>query len=234
MCGKFTALASWSDVVTFSQPLTESGGGEGQRGGEGSNDEIVTYRVGALLPVIVWDPDTHARRVVMMRWGFPDPRTGGGRGRSTRGRKRSTRRSRSAPPSMPVSAASSSSAPSTRAKRSPSRPAGRKPGNGRSTRKTASRAASLSCGGGSRLPICPHRFWRASWRPSRLTRSFAERSSPRRKIPACRRSWTTTPGQRGWAKTSATPAAAKAVLKTMEGVNWQAAPEPKKPRPRKP
>jgi hypothetical protein len=27
----------------------------------------------------------------------------------------------------------------------------------------------------------------------------------------------------------ARPAAAKAVLKTMEGVNWQAAPEPKKP-----
>ena len=33
---------------------------------------------------------------------------------------------------------------------------------------------------------------------------------------------------------NASPAAAKAVLKTMEGVNWQAAPEPKKPRPRKP
>ena len=32
---------------------------------------------------------------------------------------------------------------------------------------------------------------------------------------------------------NATPAAAKAVLKTMEGVNWQAAPEPKKPRPAK-
>jgi putative SOS response-associated peptidase YedK len=29
---------------------------------------------------------------------------------------------------------------------------------------------------------------------------------------------------------NASPAAAKAVLKTMEGVNWQAAPEPKKPR----
>ena len=29
----------------------------------------------------------------------------------------------------------------------------------------------------------------------------------------------------------ATPSAAKAVLKTMEGVNWTAAPEPKKPRP---
>ena len=32
----------------------------------------------------------------------------------------------------------------------------------------------------------------------------------------------------------ATPAAAKAVLRTMDGVNWQAAPEPKTPRPRKP
>ena len=31
----------------------------------------------------------------------------------------------------------------------------------------------------------------------------------------------------------ATPSAAKAALKTMEGVNWQAAPEPKAPRPRK-
>jgi putative SOS response-associated peptidase YedK len=32
----------------------------------------------------------------------------------------------------------------------------------------------------------------------------------------------------------ARPEAAKALLKTMEGVNWQAAPEPKRPRPRKP
>jgi putative SOS response-associated peptidase YedK len=30
------------------------------------------------------------------------------------------------------------------------------------------------------------------------------------------------------------PAMAKAVLRTMEGVNWQTAPEPKKPKPRKP
>jgi hypothetical protein len=51
MCGKFTAQASWSEVVDFSQPLAESGGGES--GDEGGNDEIVTYRVGALLPVIV-------------------------------------------------------------------------------------------------------------------------------------------------------------------------------------
>jgi hypothetical protein len=38
MCGKFTALASWSEVVAFSQPLTESGGGEGPGGDDGSND----------------------------------------------------------------------------------------------------------------------------------------------------------------------------------------------------
>jgi putative SOS response-associated peptidase YedK len=69
MCGKFTALASWSEVVAF------NGGGEGPSGGDdGSNDEIVTYRVGGLLPVIVWDAETRARRVVKMRWGFPDPR----------------------------------------------------------------------------------------------------------------------------------------------------------------
>jgi hypothetical protein len=30
--------------------------------------------VGGLLPVIVWDAETRARRVVKMRWGFPDPR----------------------------------------------------------------------------------------------------------------------------------------------------------------
>src|SRR6266851_3083690 len=73
MCGKFTALASWSEVVAFSQPLTESGGGEGPSGDDGSNDEIVTYRVGGLLPVIVWDAETRARRVVKDALGVPGP-----------------------------------------------------------------------------------------------------------------------------------------------------------------
>src|SRR5580700_10288959 len=94
MCGKFTALASWSEVVAFSQPLTESGGGEGPSGDDGSNDEIVTYRVGGLLPVIVWDAETRARRVVKMRWGFRTRGTGGAHGRSTRDPKPSTGRSR--------------------------------------------------------------------------------------------------------------------------------------------
>ena len=38
----------------------------------------------------------------------------------------------------------------------------------------------------------------------------------------------------GLGEDGATPAAAKTVLRTMDGVNWQAAPEPKAPRPRKP
>lgn len=60
-------------MVDFSQPLTESGGGGGG-GDEGSNDGVVTYRVGGLLPVIIWDAEQRKRRVVKMRWGFPDPR----------------------------------------------------------------------------------------------------------------------------------------------------------------
>ena len=60
MCGKFTALASWSEVVAFSEPLTENGGES-----EGSNDEVITYRVGGLLPVIVWDAETRALSITL-------------------------------------------------------------------------------------------------------------------------------------------------------------------------
>ena len=78
MCGKFTALASWSELVAFSQPLvmssSDDGQGSGEATGEGSNDAVVTYRVGGPLPVILWDAEARVRRVVRMRWGFPDPR----------------------------------------------------------------------------------------------------------------------------------------------------------------
>jgi putative SOS response-associated peptidase YedK len=63
MCGKFTAMASWRDVVAFSQPLTVD---------RYSGDEAVTYGVARPLPVIVFDQVTGQRRVVPMRWGFPD------------------------------------------------------------------------------------------------------------------------------------------------------------------
>jgi putative SOS response-associated peptidase YedK len=59
MCGKFTAMASWAEVVAFSQPLGTA------------DDHPVTFRVMANLPVIVWDGTR--RRVVAMRWGFPHP-----------------------------------------------------------------------------------------------------------------------------------------------------------------
>jgi putative SOS response-associated peptidase YedK len=64
MCGKFTAMSAWAEVVAFSQPLS----------GRGEDDREVTYRVVDNLPVIVLDIVAGTRRVVPMRWGFPDPR----------------------------------------------------------------------------------------------------------------------------------------------------------------
>jgi len=58
-------MASWRDVVAFSQPLTVD---------RYAGDETVTYGVARTLPVIVLDPETKQRRVVPMRWGFPDPK----------------------------------------------------------------------------------------------------------------------------------------------------------------
>ena len=62
MCGKFTAMASWRGVVAFSEPLT------------GTQDETVIYTVMAPLPVIILDKATGLRRIVPMRWGFPNPK----------------------------------------------------------------------------------------------------------------------------------------------------------------
>jgi putative SOS response-associated peptidase YedK len=73
MCGKFTAMASWREVVDFSQPLTGRDRDGDPGGGDGSNDAIVEYRVNGPLPVIVWDAEARQRRIVPMRWGFPDP-----------------------------------------------------------------------------------------------------------------------------------------------------------------
>lgn len=66
MCGKFTAMASWAEVVAFSQPLTMVRVKDG-------NDRQVTFRVMGNLPVIVWNKEAGKRQVVPMRWGFPHP-----------------------------------------------------------------------------------------------------------------------------------------------------------------
>jgi len=63
MCGKFTAMSSWAEVVAFSQPLS----------GRDEKDRALTYRVVDNLPVIVLDIVAGKRQVVPMRWGFPDP-----------------------------------------------------------------------------------------------------------------------------------------------------------------
>src|SRR6201992_3650551 len=67
MCGKFTAMASWSEVVDFSEALTSSDGGPGA----GDNDREVGFRVMGQLNVIIWDAEAKARRTIPMRWGFP-------------------------------------------------------------------------------------------------------------------------------------------------------------------
>jgi putative SOS response-associated peptidase YedK len=62
MCVKFTAMFSWREVVSFSQPLAAS-----------ADDRLVTFRVMANVPVIMFDREAGVRRVVPMRWGFPKP-----------------------------------------------------------------------------------------------------------------------------------------------------------------
>jgi len=57
-------MASWSDVVDFSEAFSATAGA-------GDNDQPVGFKVMSELRVIVWDRDAKRRRVVPMRWGFP-------------------------------------------------------------------------------------------------------------------------------------------------------------------
>jgi putative SOS response-associated peptidase YedK len=63
MCGKFTAKLSWTELVDFAH----------MPAGDDENDRRLAYRVMGNLPVIVFDQKAGKRRVVPMRWGFPDP-----------------------------------------------------------------------------------------------------------------------------------------------------------------
>src|SRR5437868_6341283 len=60
MSGKFTAKLSWTELVDFAHSAAD-------------DDRSLTYRVMSNLPVIVFDRETGKRRLVAMRWGFPDP-----------------------------------------------------------------------------------------------------------------------------------------------------------------
>ena len=67
MCGKFTAMASWSETGAFS---SFDAADTGYRGAE---DFEVTFRVMGLVPLLVWDAERQERRVIAARWGFPHP-----------------------------------------------------------------------------------------------------------------------------------------------------------------
>lgn len=233
MCGKFTALASWSEVVDFSRPLTE-GGGDGAGGNEDGDDEIVTYRVGSLLPVIIWDAERRARRVVKMRWGFPDPKD--------------WRRPR------PIHA---------RAETIDSREAFRKAFHdgqrGIVVFATFNEGQEITKASGKnqtqQWTVDPQdgqpRGFAFVWRrfdipdlpmpmlacamvtvaANDLIRTTIKADEDDPRMPAILEddAWSIWLGEDGMA-----PDVVKAVLRTMEGVNWQAAPEPRRTRPRKP
>lgn len=65
MCGKFTAMVSWTELVDFAYTPAEAD--------DGRNDRSVAYRVMVRLPAIVLDRQTGKRRVVPRRWDFRDP-----------------------------------------------------------------------------------------------------------------------------------------------------------------
>lgn len=54
-------MASWSDVVDFSQAFSATDGGD--------NDRPVGFKVMGQLRVILWDREAGKRKVVPMRWG---------------------------------------------------------------------------------------------------------------------------------------------------------------------
>lgn len=64
LCGKFTRMASWEEVVAFSRSLV---------GERDANDRVETYRPMSLVPITVFDPVANERMNIRMRWGFPDP-----------------------------------------------------------------------------------------------------------------------------------------------------------------
>ena len=234
MCGKFTAQASWSELVAFSQPLTARGGDGDAGGGDGGGeDEIVTYRVNAMVPVIVWDAQARARRVVRMRWGFPS--------------LKDWRRP------QPIHARAE-----TIDTREPFRTAFHAGQRGIVVFRTFNEGEEVPKPSGKidvrQWTIDPAdgrpRGFAFVWRrfdiaefpapmlacvmatvpANALIRETIKANEDDPRMPAILAddAWATWLGENG-----ATPAMAKAALKTMDGVNWRSALEPKKPRTRR-
>jgi putative SOS response-associated peptidase YedK len=210
MCGKFTSLASWREVHDFSQPLTVPAG-------EG---EVITFRPMAMLPVIIFDRDAGCRRIVPMRWGFPDPKNF------------------RVPKPIHARAESIDEKPTFR----DAFIGGQR---GIVVMRTFNEGRELENGKTEQWTINPGdgvpRGFAFLWRrfdlaivpapllacvmvtvpPSKLVAQITDR------MPAILEDadWPAWLGE-----TDASPADAKATLKTMEGVNWTMAPEPKPPK----
>jgi putative SOS response-associated peptidase YedK len=189
---------------------------------------------GGLLPVIVWGAETRARQVVKMRWGFADPRD--------------WRRPR------PIHARSE-----TIDAKEPFRTPFHAGQRGivvfrtfnegeeavKPSVRTETRQWTVDPKDGqprgfafvwrrfeiSDLPAPMLACVQATVPANELIRRTVKSQEGDPRMPAILEddAWSTWLGEG-----DATPATAKAVLRTMEGVNWQTAPEPKRPRPRKP
>lgn len=211
MCGKFTAMASWRKVHEFSQPLTDD-----------ATDEIVTYRPMTNLPVIIFDRTIGRRVVVPMRWGFPH--------------RSDFRR----PDPIHVRSETIDEKPTFK-------DAFMNGQRGIVVMQTFNEGKELPNGQCEQWTVNPGdgipRGFAFLWRrfeikdlpapllccvmatvpPNELIAEITDR------MPAILEpeDWLTWLGENG-----ASPAQAKAVLKTMEGVSWQMAPEPKKAKPK--
>jgi putative SOS response-associated peptidase YedK len=237
MCGKFTAMVSWAEIVAFSEAFLQACGARGNAGGDaadggdgGSNDEVAVYRVNGLLPVIVWDEEARQRRVVRMRWGFPDPRDWR-RPRPIHARAETI--DAKEPFRTPFHAGQRGIVVFRTFNEGEeiTKPSGRSetrqwtidPGDGR-PRGFAFVWRRFEI---ADLPAPMLACAMATVPASALIRRTIKCAEDDPRMPAILAddAWATWLGEDG-----AGPAAAKAVLRTMEGVDWQAAPEPKKPR----
>ena len=231
MCGKFTAQATWREVVDFSQPLAGEGGGDVDDGSAEERDEILAYRVGGLLPVIVWDPAAGGRRVVPMRWGFPDPRDWR-RPRPIHARSETI--DAKEPFRRPFQAGQRGIVvfETFNEGEEVTKPSGARevrqwtvtPGDGQPRGFAFLWRRYEIVGQPAPLPFCVM----ATVPANELVRRSIKPLEDEPRMPAILGSfdaWATWLGEDG-----STPAAAKGLLKTMEGVNWTAAPQARKPR----
>lgn len=206
-------MASWRQVHDFSQPLTFE-----------APDEIVTYRPMSNLPVIIFDKETGRRVVVPMRWGFPH--------------RSDFRR----PDPIHVRSETIDEKPTFRE-------AFVEGQRGIVVMQTFNEGKELANGKCEQWTVNPGdgvpRGFAFLWRrfdikdlPAPLLCCVMATVPPNKliveitdRMPAILEAedWPTWLGENG-----ASPADAKAVLKTMEGVSWQMAPEPKKAKPKPP